>query len=113
MVKGRASLSALPIPLKEIKMSLLNDVKTSLRITHNALDTDLQAEIDSCKDDLKRVGWLPSKVVDTDVRVIEACKLYAKGRYDYQGKGVAYMQAYEDFRDATALNLEYTEAANV
>ena len=95
-------------------MALINDVKMSLRITHNALDCDIQAEIDACKDDLKRLGWLESKVVDTDVRVIEACKLWCKGRMDYQGKGESYLSAYRDFRDATSLNSDYTtEVDNV
>lgn len=90
-------------------MALLDEVKTSLRITHTALDGEIQAQIDSCKDDLKRVGILASKVIDTDVRVIEACKLYTKGRLDYQGKGPQYFKAYEDFRDATSMNEEYTK----
>lgn len=93
-------------------MALLDDVKTSLRITHSGLNTDIQAEIDACKDDLKRVGILASKVIDTDVRVIEACKLYVKGRLDYQGKGLQYFQAYQDFRDATSMNEEYTKESN-
>lgn len=94
--------------------TLLDEVKLSLRITHSALDTDIQAEINSCKDDLIRVGWLDELVLDTDVRVVEACKLYLKGRYDYQGKGQQYMEAYKDFRDATAMNEDYnTETPNV
>lgn len=87
--------------------TLLDDVKMSLRITHDSLDRDIQQHIDACKDDLERVGIIESKVVDTDVRVIEACKLYCLGRLDFQGKGEQYLQAYRDFRDATAMNEEY------
>lgn len=93
--------------------TILDDVKDALRITHQSLDNDLTAEVNACKDDLKRVGWLDSKVIDSDVRTIEACKLWCKGRYDYQGKGQQYMEAYRDFRDATAMNKDYTEESNV
>lgn len=93
-------------------MAILDDVKLSLRITHSALDSDLTAEISACKDDLQRLGWVSSKVIDSDVRVIEACKLWCKGRYDYQGKGLQYMEAYKDFRDATAMNVDYNTETN-
>lgn len=91
---------------------LLNDVKTSLRITHNGLDTDIQAMINACIDDLIRVGVNPSLMLDTNVRVIEACKLYVKGRIDYQGKGTLYFSAYENFRDSMKLDVNYIAEDN-
>jgi len=89
--------------------TLLADVKTSLRITHSSLDNDIAAEISACKNDLVGVGLLEATVEEEDERITELCKLYVKGKYDYQGKGQQYWQMYCDLRDATSMNADYTE----
>ena len=48
-------------------------------------------------------------MIDTDVRVIEAVKLYAKAIYDFQGKGQIYMDRYRLYRDANVLDTAYNE----
>lgn len=88
-------------------MALIDTIKMSCRIDGTEADADYQGFIDACKEDLKRVGWDASKVIDTDIRVIEACKLYVKWRIDFQGKGELYGANYREYRDGTSLNEDY------
>ena len=98
-------------------MALIDDVKVALRITDSATPTalelartnDITNTIDAAKKDLIRSGWIESLVIDTDVRVIEAVKLYAKAIYDFQGKGQIYMDRYRLYRDANVLDTAYNE----
>lgn len=102
-------------------MALIDDVKVALRITDSATPTaaetartnDITDTIAAAKKDLIRAGWLEALVVDTDVRVIEAVKLYAKAVYDFQGKGQIYMDRYRLYRDANVLDTVYNVAAEV
>lgn len=83
---------------------MLNDIKLSMRITHNMLDSDIQRNIDACLLDLERVG------IDTtntpDMLESKAVELYCKWQYDYQGKGEQFHTNYEALRDALSLNKE-------
>jgi len=88
-------------------MALLDDVKTSLRITHSNLDTEITATISACKLDIQRVGVLQAKVVDTDPLIVDLVKLFTKYRFDYQGKGQLYKIAYEELRNSISMCEQY------
>lgn len=84
---------------------MLAAVKENLRITTNALDTDLQDDIDAALMDLKRVG------IDTSDQsqplIIKAVKLYCRWQQDYMGKGEQYYKAYTGLMQALSLAGDY------
>lgn len=66
-------------------MALLDDVKLYLRISHNLLDSEIQTEIASAREELKRAG-VSSAVADsqdasTKDLVETAIKTYVKAYY--------------------------------
>lgn len=92
--------------------TLLSEVKTSLRITHDSLDSDIQRNIDSALDDLKRLG------VDVNIHgdetehsplLIKAIELYVKWQYDYAEKGEQYRVNYERLRDVLSMSEDYKD----
>jgi hypothetical protein len=77
-----------------IEQDLLNKVKTSLRISHSALDDDLADTIDACLADLKVCGVQDPQA--TDKLILNAVKLFCKAAYtDDQGKAAAYQARYD------------------
>lgn len=84
---------------------MLAAVKENLRITTNALDTDLQDDIDAALADLQRVG------IDTSDQsqplIIKAVKLYCRWQQDYMGKGEQYYKAYTGLMQALSLAGDY------
>lgn len=99
-------------------MALIDEIKAAVRIVDGdtatpaqiARTNDLQGYVNACKDDLKRAGVDEEKIVDTDVRVIQACKLYVMAMIDYQGKGTVYMDRYNRYMTGIVLDPEYREA---
>ena len=59
-------------------MALIDDAKIAIRISHTKLDTEVQANIDTAKAEMKRAGILAAAVVDTDPLIAEAIKTYCK-----------------------------------
>ena len=86
-------------------MAILDDVKANLRISGNALDDDIQGDIDAALMDLKRVG------IDTSDQsqplIIKAVKLYCRWQQDYMGKGEQYCKAYTGLMQALSLAGDY------
>ena len=83
-------------------MALIDKVKTSLRVTHTALDEDLQDTIDACIADLRACGVQPAKL-DTsgelDPLVLNAVKLYCKKEYtDDTVKAARFQQGYDGLK---------------
>ena len=65
-------------------MALLDDVKTSLRITADDYNAEITGLIEACKLDLNSAGV---KVVDeTDALTKHAIILYAKGHFGYDNE---------------------------
>lgn len=86
-------------------MSMVSDVKTALRISHNALDAQIGVIIEAAKQRLRMIG---AKTVDEDDPVTKmAIQLYAQGHLNYQGDGERYMQAFESLAKAMALCGDY------
>ena len=91
---------------------MLAKIKLSMRIFHNALDPDIESNIDSCMLDLKRVG-VSAIYADSgasDALIQKAAELYCKWQYDFDGKGEQYQKAYEKLRDALSLCDTYIES---
>lgn len=86
-------------------MISVEDIRKSMRISHNMLDNEIKRNIDTALLEMSRVG------VDTkkkSVLVDKACELYCKADFDYQGKGEQYMKSYEKLRDSMSLAGEYS-----
>ena len=84
---------------------MLSQVKESIRIKHDKLDSDLQGHIDACKADLKRAGV--NKIDETDALIMQAIKIYVKWQVNYEGQADRFMRAYESLRDALSLCGDY------
>lgn len=83
---------------------MLDKIKMALRITHTALDDDIQRNIDACLLDMEMVGVNKSVVTELSTK---ACELYCKWQYDYQGKGEQFQKNYEMLRNSLSMNGDY------
>jgi hypothetical protein len=90
---------------------MLEKVKMSLRITHDALDSDISDTIDACKRDLSISGV--EIIEDTDELIIQACKTYARAEYDFGGKGEKYKESYELLKQHLSLCGDYKVVVEV
>lgn len=91
-------------------MDLLTQIKTSMRITHGALDDTIQSDIQAGEHDLLRVGvqpFLDDGTLREDPLIRKALELYCKAQADYQGKGADYEGSYTRLRDAMSLCGDY------
>jgi hypothetical protein len=84
---------------------MLEAVKQNLRISGNALDDDLQGDIDAALADLERVGI---DVTDqSQPLLIKAVKLYCRWQQDYMGKADQYGKAYTGLMQSLAVAGDY------
>ena len=78
---------------------LLSKIKTSLRISHTALDEDVQDTIIACLADLRMCGVQENKLDATkelDPLVLNAVKMYCKKEYtDDPAKATRYQGGYD------------------
>lgn len=73
---------------------MLTKIKTAVRISHNRLDDDVQADIDACLADLKLCGVIYAP--DDDPLIFNAVKLYCRSLYtDDTVKAAEYLKRYE------------------
>ena len=78
-------------------MTTLDKIKLALRISHNKLDEDLQADIDACLQDLRRCGVIDPQ--ETDPLIFNAIKLYCRSLYtDDTAKAAEWLKRYEALR---------------
>ena len=78
-------------------MTLLEKIKQALRISHDKLDEDIQADIDACLADLRVVGV--THAGEEDPLIYNAIKLYCRATTtDDPTKGAEYMQRYEKLK---------------
>ena len=87
-------------------MICAEDVRKSMRISHEKLDAEIQRNIVTCLSDLKRVGIDIGK---DDVLLDKACELYCKAQFDYQGRAEEYQKNYERIRDGMSLSGGYRD----
>lgn len=75
-------------------IATINKIKTSLRITHNALDAELSDTIDACLADLVMCGIKSPD--EADSLILAAIKNYCRAEYtDDTDKAAEYLKRYE------------------
>lgn len=89
---------------------MLEKIKTALRISHDRLDADIQADIDACLADLKLCGVIHAP--DTDPLIINAVKLWCRSLYtDDPAKGAEYLRRYEAMKGSLQMASGYGREA--
>ena len=87
-------------------MALLDDVKTSLRITNDDYNAEATGLIESCKLDLNTAGVV--NVDENDALTKHAIILYAKGHFGYDNEEAErFLEVYENLKNKMALLSEY------
>ena len=72
----------------------MSKIKLALRITHSALDEDIQADIAACLADLKVCGIVHAP--EDDPLIYNAVKLYCRSIYtDDPAKGAEFLRRYD------------------
>ena len=75
-------------------MTTLDKIKTTLRISHDKLDEDIQADIDACLADLSVCGIIHAD--ETDPLIFNAIKLWCRSLYtDDTAKAAEWLRRYE------------------
>ena len=89
--------------------ALLAAVKKSMRVTHNQLDSDFTAKINSALAEMKRVGIAIPETIDTskDFLLVTGCELYVKWQDNYEDHGEIYHKSFEQLRDALSMSSVY------
>lgn len=78
--------------------TVLEKIKLAVRISHDKLDEDIQADIDACLADLEMHGVTEDK--ENAPLIFNAVKLYCKAAYtDDVNKGAEFLRRYEALRD--------------
>lgn len=97
-----------------IDYTLLAKVKTNLRISHTALDEDLEDSIEACLADLAICGVkapTPDDPQETDPLILNAIKLYCKKEYtDDTAKAAEYQKRYDALKSSLMMAGKYREA---
>ncbi|TDO77687.1 gp6-like head-tail connector protein [Halanaerobium saccharolyticum] len=87
-------------------MALLDDVKTSLRITANDYDAEITGVIEAAKSDLDTKGLL--KIEETDDLTVYAITLYCKGNFGYDNpEAERFLEVYESIANKLSQLREY------
>lgn len=90
-------------------MAILDDVKTSLRISNTAYDTEITDLINAAKADLILSGVLNAKVIDTDALIKRAVTTYVKADFGWNNPDSAKLKAsYDSLKNHLTLSAEYT-----
>ena len=85
---------------------MLNKIKQSLRITHNALDNEIQDLINAARADLRISGVV--KLDETDSLIIRAITVYSKANFGLDNAdSEKYQQSYDSLKTHLALSGEY------
>lgn len=91
-------------------MTLLDDVKTALRITNAAFDTEILDLIEAARYDLILAGVTTLKANDdTDPLIKRAIITYCKANFGYDNPDAErFQKSYDLLKMHLALSLEYT-----
>lgn len=89
---------------------MLTKIKTALRISHDKLDEDIQADVDACLQDLRICGVVHAP--DTDPLIVNAVKLWCRSLYtDDPAKGAEYLRRYEALKGSLQVASGYGREA--
>ena len=76
-------------------------------MSHNALDDDIQADVEACLADLKLCG-VAFDIEAIDPLIFNAIKLYCRATYtDDTAKGAEYLRRYDALKASLVLAGEY------
>lgn len=90
---------------------MLEKIKLALRITHTALDEDIQADIDACLTDLKVCGVVYAS--SDDPLIYNAVKLWCRSIYtDDTTKGSEYLRRYDALKSSLMMAEGYGREAD-
>lgn len=94
----------------------LNDtvsrIKTDLRISHDALDSDIADQVDACMMDLAITAGV-RQPDEQDPLVLAAMKLYIRAAYtDDTNKAAAYIDRYNSMKASLQMAAGYGGAAD-
>lgn len=90
--------------------SLLDKIKTNLRISHSALDDDLTDTIAACQADLKVCG-VQADDLDEPL-ILNAVKLYCRKEFtDDTDKAAEYQKRYDALKSCLMMAHEYNGEA--
>jgi uncharacterized phage protein (predicted DNA packaging) len=90
-------------------MALLDDVKIALRISHTALDGEINDLIAAARQDLVLSGVLPIKVTSTDPLIKRAIITYVKAHFGYDNPDhERLLAAYTHLKMSMTLAGDYT-----
>lgn len=85
-------------------MTILEKIKLALRISHNVLDADIQADIDACLADLRVCGIVHAK--EDDPLIFNAVKLWCRALYtDDTAKAAEWQRRYDALKSCL-MNVE-------
>lgn len=86
---------------------MLNEVKTALRVSHNALDSDINDQIEEARHDLMLSGISSIKANDdTDPLIKRAIKLYCKANSS-EKDAEKYQLSYDSLKNHLTLAGDY------
>jgi hypothetical protein len=92
-------------------MALIDDVKQSLRISNNAMDTEVNDLINSARADLSLSGISITKIMNDDALIKRAIILYSKAFFGLaNADSEKYKGAYDSLKQHLCLSQKYTEA---
>lgn len=85
-------------------MTTLEKIKLAIRISHNKLDEDIQADIDACLADLRVCGIIHAE--ESDPLILNAIKLWCRSLYtDDTAKAAEWQRRYDALK-ACLMNAE-------
>lgn len=89
---------------------MLEDIKNSLRVSGNDLDTEIQDLIDSAKADLILSGVHKDKAKETDPLIKRAITVYCKANFGYEDPKLSerFQESYISLKHHLTLSAEYT-----
>lgn len=91
---------------------MLNDIKTTLRISNTAYDVEIIDLIEAAKADLILSGVLSNKVTETDPLIKRAITIYCKANFGLNNPDVEKLQqSYNMLKIHLTLSTEYTTEA--
>ena len=87
---------------------MLAKVKMSLRISHNALDADIQDNIAACLTDLLICGVVPPP--EEDMLILNAVKLWCRAAFsDDPAKVTLFREGYDSLKSSLMMSSRYRE----
>ena len=93
----------------------LQDIKDSLRITGEDLNTEIEDLIEAGKADLILSGVQKSKITDEDPLIKRAITVYCKANFGYEDPKLSekFQESYTSLKHHLTLSAEYTTEGDI